>query len=381
MSNSKKNIRIYSALLTCIFIVSIIFISCVNALKKDSLISEQENRKLQQRPKFSLESFISGDFTSSYTKYLSDQFIGRDFFISLKSRLEIFEGKTESNGVFIGKGHYLIEDFEKTDEDVTEEKINAINKFAQDNKSIKMSFLLSPTATSIWSDKLPKYAPVDSQREYMDSVKSELDDNVKFIDVYDEFIKNKNKDLYYKTDHHWTTDGAFIAYKKMCEDLSIEAKDEDYYEKMCATDNFYGSLYSKIGAKIGGPDSIYLYVPKEDDVVATYQDDEKKIASLYSNDSLDEKDKYQVFTKGNHTLINIKTLSESKKNLLIIKDSYANSFLPFLTPHYANIDVVDLRYYTDNLEELIKSDGITDVLFLYNVNTFNEDSSILNLQQ
>lgn len=384
MLNSKKNIRIYSVLLTCLFVISIISVSCINAMKKDDALSQQENRALAQKPKFTLESFASGDFTSSYGKYLADQFADRDFFISLKSRLEILEGKTESNSVFIGKDNYLIEDFKKADDDVTEEKIDSINKFAEDNPSIKMSFLLSPTATKIWEDKLPKYAPVDDERDYMNTVKSELSDNVQFVDVYDTFIKNKNKDLYYKTDHHWTTDGAFLAYQEMCRCLDIEPKDEDYYKKICAADDFYGSLYSKTGAKIGGPDSIYLYVPREednDDVVVTYQDDEKKVATLYSNQSLDEKDKYQVFTKGNHTLINIKTLSDSKKNLLVIKDSYANSFLPFLTPHYSNIDVVDLRYYTDNLEDLIKSDEITDVLFLYNVNTFNEDSSILNLQQ
>jgi hypothetical protein len=167
----------------------------------------------------------------------------------------------------------------------------------------------------------------------------------------------------------------------MCKQLNIVPKEEKDFDIEDVTNNFYGSLYTKMAAGVGNPDTISIYFPKEkNDIVVNYPDKQKKIASLYNSARLDEKDKYQVFTDGNHPLINIKSLGDSKKKLLIIKDSYANSFIPFLTPHYGEIDIVDLRYYMDDLNELIDVDEITDVLFLFNVNTFNEDKSILNLE-
>lgn len=180
--------------------------------------------------------------------------------------------------------------------------------------------------------------------------------------------------------YNWTNKGAYIAYKEMCRQLDLKAKEESDFNINEITNSFYGSLYSKLGAGIGEPDSIDVYLPKKDgDVVVNYVNEGEKIASLYNTKSLEEQDKYQVFTGGNHSLINIKSLADPKKKLLVLKDSYANSFLPFLTAHYGEIDVVDLRYYTDNIDNLIKTDDITDVLFLYNAATFNEDKSILNI--
>ena len=145
------------------------------------------------------------------------------------------------------------------------------------------------------------------------------------------------------------------------------------------TDSFYGSLSSKIGIQGKKADSIDIYIPKESDFIVTYVDEQKKSTSLFDNTYLDKKDKYNVFTGGNHPLINIKTLGDPNNKLLIIKDSYANCFLPFLTSHYGEINVVDLRYFYDDLNTLIENKEITDILFLYNANTFNSDDSILNI--
>ncbi|CAH0438788.1 Conserved hypothetical protein [Clostridium neonatale] len=168
----------------------------------------------------------------------------------------------------------------------------------------------------------------------------------------------------------------------MCKQLGIKYLTEDKFDVEDVTNDFYGSLYYKMGTGIGKPDTIKIYAPKyENNIVVNYVNEEKKVASLYNNSKLDGKEKYEVFTDGNHPLINIRTDGDYKKKLLVIKDSYANSFIPFLTTHYGEIDVVDLRYYVDNLDYLIENDGITDVLFLFNVNTFDEDNSILNISE
>lgn len=376
----KKYEKIYGILISIVFILLIGEISLTNLVKKDDLISTQENRNLQQKPEFSTENFINGDFAKEYSTYIADQFPMRNNWIKLKTNLELKVGKNEVNNVFIGKDNYLLEDFKEETVDEAKEKTNVINEFATKYKDLNLSFMLVPTATKIWEDKLPKYAPVDDELKYISQFKDNLNKNVKFINVYDTLKENKDDYIYYKTDHHWTSKGAYIAYKEMCRQLGLKAKEESDFNINEVTNRFYGSLYSKLGAGIGNPDSIDVYLPKKDsDIVVTYVNEGEKVASLYNTKSLDEQDKYQVFTGGNHPLINIKSLADPKKKLLVIKDSYANSFLPFLTAHYGEIDVVDLRYYMDNINDLIETDDITDVLFLYNVATFNEDSSILNI--
>lgn len=376
----ERDKKAYGVLISIVCVIFIGTLSIMNLVKTDNKISEQENRSLQQKPEFSLTKLLNGEFSSEYSSYIADQFPGRSFFVNLKTKLELSSGKNESNGVFIGKDDYLIEDFQKGSAQELKSKLDAINQFASQNKSLKTSVMLVPTATKIWQDKLPQNAPVDDELEYLNQVKEKLNKDIQFVNVYDALNKNKDRYIYYKTDHHWTTEGAYIAYVEMCKQLKFTPKSINDYKIERVSNNFYGSLYTKVGVSKGTPDSINVYLPKQDgEVVVNYVDERKKVASLYSNASLDVKDQYQVFTGGNHSLISIKSMADPAKKLLLIKDSYANSFLPFLTANYGEIYVVDLRYYMDNVKQLIKTNGITDVLFLYNVNTFNEDDSILNL--
>ena len=376
----QKNKYWYEFILSTVFTILILGISIMNFSKSDDNISVIENRNLKQMPDFSLESVFDGDFTHDYESYVSDQFIDRDSWIKFKAKIDILCGKKKINDVYIGKNNYLFEQFKESEEDETINKIQAINEFREKNSNININFMLVPTAGKIYEENLPDYAPQDDQNKYIDKIKAGLDENINFIDVYDDLKNNKDDYIYYKTDHHWTTDGAYIAYESMCRQLNMEAvKKEDFHIKT-VSDDFKGSLYYKLGAGIGVDDSINIYIPKEySNIVADFLDEQYKSASLYSNSKLDTKDKYEVFMNGNHKQVKIKTSGNYDKKLLVIKDSYANCFIPFLTNHYGQIDVVDLRYYTDNINEIIQSEDITDVLFLYNVNTFNDDSSILNI--
>lgn len=375
-----NNNEIYGIILSVAFILFISGMSLFNLFKKDILLSQQENRNLQQKPILSVETLINGSFSKEYASYIADQFPMRNDWMKLKSNIELSMGKKESNGAYLCSDNSLIEGFKRESNEDTSEKIDAVNEFVLKHDKLNTSFMLVPTASDIYKEKLPRYAPVDDESRYMAEFSSKLDEKIKFIDVYGSLNENKNKYIYYKTDHHWTSKGAYIAYNEMCKQLGLEPKQEKDFDVYDVINNFYGTLSSKMAAGIGTPDTISVYLPKEKgDVVVNYLDKQKKVASLYDDACLDEKDKYQVFTGGNHSLINIKSLGDPKKKLLVIKDSYANSFLPFLTAHYGEIDVVDLRYYMDDLNELIDVDGITDVLFLFNVTTFNQDKSILNL--
>ena len=383
IQKAKKNIKKFdrklNILVALVFIGFIIIICTFSILKKDKEFSEQENRNLAKNPTFTWKSYFSGDYTKEYTDYISDQFPGRSRFISIKGRIDNLLGKNEINGVYIGEEGQLIEKYKENDKTETNVKVKAINEFLENHKSLNTSFMLIPTAGSILEDKLPKYAPIDDQLAYIKSIESLLNSDIKFINPYNDLYNNKDKYIYYKTDHHWTSEGAYIGYRTMCKELGLTPKEKEDFNIEKVSDSFYGSLSSKIGSMNVPSDEIEIYSLKDDKVVVNYVVEQKKVPSLFSSEALDKKDKYEVFTAGNHPLINIETLGDPEKNLLIIKDSFANSFIPLLTSHYGEINVVDLRYYSDDLEKLIEDREITDVIFLYNVNTFNEDDSILNI--
>ena len=375
-----KNNKKYKHLLSFSFILFILIMFVINIFKGEKEFSEEENRNLSKKPELTFNSFINGDYTEKFESYISDQLPGRRLFVNAKFKIDMLLGKSEVNDVFIGKENQLMEDFHQSSNEQTDDKVLAINEFKKLHENANVSFMLIPTSAEILKEKLPRNAPVDSELEFMNYVQGNLNSNIKFISPYNALYENRDQYLYYRTDHHWTTKGAYIAYVEFCKTAGIEPKNEEEFNIQLVANDFYGSLTSKIGQRSGEGDNINVYIPKENsEVVVNYVSEQRRSSSLYNSASLDEKDKYQVFTSGNHPHINIKSLGDPKKKLLLIKDSYANSFLPFLTAHYGEIDVIDLRYYMDDVNKLMEEKGITDVLFLYNVNTFNSDNSILNI--
>lgn len=351
------------------------FIFIFNIITPDKTFSESENRMLQKLPKFSLEKLLKKDLTSKYENYICDQFTFRDYFIGIKSTSERIMGKKENNDVYLGKDNLLLQKFKKPTDTDFKEKINAINSFASSTPNLNKYLMIVPTATKILEDKLPLYAPIEDELKYINQTKNKLDKKINFVSVYDELYSKKNEYIFYKTDHHWTTDGAYYAYKKLIKEMGFTPHSKNYFNVKKVTDNFYGSLYSKGGFRNLSPDSINLYVPKVDEkITVTYSDKATATNSLYDMNSLNKKDKYTVFFGGNHSLIRISTNIKNNKKLLVVKDSYANCFIPFLTGHYNEIYVVDLRYYNDNIKDLIKSNNINDMLVLYNATSFFQDT-------
>lgn len=344
-------------------------------------ISVAENRDLQQKPKFTISSYISGKYAKDFSKYLSDQFPDRQGLIKDKAKFDLAMGRKEVNGVYICKDGYLMEGFTEAAPEVTDAKVEAINKFVSQNPKLNVSMMIVPNKVEIYNNLFPKNAPVASQKEYLDYLKKKVDKKVNFVNLINTFDKLKNStQLYYKTDHHWTSDGAYNAYVEYAKSKDIDPAQEKSYLKSLATNSFLGSLYYKNGAQIGKPEDIVLYLKdKPYPLLVKYYDTKNKTTTLYDADKLDGKDKYEVFTGGNHSQIKIRTNVKTKRKLLLIKDSYANSMLPFLINDFAEINVVDLRYYTGTMADILNNNEITDVLILYNVNTFNSDSSILNI--
>ncbi|WP_143160583.1 DHHW family protein [Clostridium grantii] len=345
----------------------------MNFFNEDKRFSKSENRVLDQRPIFSLKEVLTGDFTKDYEKYICDQFVFRDFWINIHSDMMLALGKKENNDVFYTDSGYLIQHFKKPDMAEIDKKIENINSLAASIDNVSEYFMLVPNSGVILKEKLPYKAPDNNPVAYLEIIKNLLNKKVVYVDVLDKLKSKKNEYIFYKTDHHWTTKGAFYAYEELANEMGFKAKSKEEFKIKKVTTDFYGTLYSKGGFNDVSPDSIEIYTSIGNNKVSVCKENSEIENQLYHFEYLKEKDKYSVFLGGNYPLIKIESeipLSDNKGKLLLIKDSYANCFVPFLISHFSEIYMVDLRYYDDDLKELIEDNNINSILYLYNEITF-----------
>ena len=370
-----------SALMGTVFLVILMAVFIANIIIPDKKNSDEENRVLQQLPSFSVSAYKEGRFESKIEDYASDQFILRNGFIRLKTAADTALGGLESNGVYRCRDSYLMEDITVPTKDVKESNTSALTAFKDANPDLKMYFLLAPNAANILSDKLPVAVSTANQNRYMDDFFETVESlGITPIDVRDTFKEaKKDTQLYYRTDHHWTTDGAYLAFEQV--NSVMELGNKVTYTDYAVKNDFRGTLASKSGFVNGMDDAIKIYLPAEDsegyeNSVIYYSDTKEKTTQFYQVDSLDTKDAYTVFGGSNHPMYTVRTPLDTDRHLLLIKDSYANSMVPFLSQCFSEIVVVDPRYFYDNIQDIISSESVTDVLFLYNANTFFADMSL-----
>lgn len=385
-----KKVRI---IITIVFIGFFVLISGVSLIIKDREFSPNENRYLAEVPELSWDNILSGKFQDGLEDYLRDQVCFRDGWITVKTGIQKACGDTDIGGAYVGKDGY---DFEKiTPEDVDEKQVDRNIKAVEDffmtaSETIdkqKLSFLLVPTSGLVMQEKLPKNARLFDQAKYIDQVQKAMKD-YNFVDVRDTLMDHNEEYIYYKTDHHWTSAGACLAYDAWSERTGGEAEKEDRLAKNVVSDKFRGSLYSKILDADSAYDEIWTYGLQKDEAFGSKDctvtiDEKQQLDSIYDDEKLQEKDKYAYFLGGNYGQVHIqnqKAASKAKgKNILIIKDSFANSFVPFVTQDYENIYMVDLRYYNGDMKAYLQEHEITDVLVLYNISNFISDRNLHKL--
>ncbi len=360
----KINAVIISAMVICLS-VAFIFMP-----KSD--FSENENRSLADFPEFNVEEILNGNYMSDITTYLSDHFPFRDEFVGEKNDFELdFMGKKYINNIYIGNDGFYIEDYKKPEN--TDKIIKNLTNFQNNLKSVKADFMLVPTQISIYEDKLPKFANPISQLKTIDEYYSRL--NMNCIDVYDILNANKNKEkLYYRLDHHWTTDGAYYAYKQYCIEKGFEPVSRDEYS-VDVISGFKGTIFSKLNIdSVTEGEEIKVY-NKAFNLNVSY--DGNNSNSLYNMDYADEKDKYSVFLNNINSFVEITNNDvQNNRTLVIAKDSYANSMIPFLVNHYNKIYVFDTRSYKESVSQFVNENNVDDVLILYNVNSIDSDTGI-----
>ena len=360
--------------ITITFLLTVFILAAINLIIPDRVFSENENRYLAGKPEFSLSNLLNGKFTEDFENYVTDQFPFREKWIGLKTLSEQLLAKKDSGGVYFADDNYLIECFINIDSERFEQNITTLADFTESVMSelgIEVQTMLVPTASYVLAEKLPKYTPEVDQSELLNSAENA---GLSFVDVSSTLIEHRSEYIYYRTDHHWTSLGAKYAYEYW---RALNGKDfssENYNEEILSED-FLGTTYSKVVPFDAQPDIITAYNPVSSYSVE-YNLDGNINKSIYEMSYLEKKDKYSVFFNANQSVTKVCSDNKNDEKLLIIKDSYANTFAQFAVPDYEEVHMIDLRYFKMPVVDYIKENGITDVLILYNLSGFSSDKDI-----
>lgn len=343
--------------------------------------SELENRSLATVPKLTTSEVFSRRYMNNMEKFLADHFVGRSSWIKLKTRMDLIMGAKEVNGVYITHER-LVEKPGAPDMPLVEKSLEAIGDFAE-KTGLPTYFLLAPTATEIYRDQLPKGAPAFDQKAFIQKAYSEVQgksDGVTAIEVSAGLTARREEEIYFRTDHHWTPLGAYEAYSSGGKKLGYTPIPLESFNVEHASSDFLGTLYSKVLYNAFDADTIDLYsYPQGPKVLGVEFEDEKGVTakeSYFFREFLEQKDKYSVYCGENKPRITINTDAPGGKRLLIIKDSYANSMIPFLAQHYASITMLDMRYINMPIGDFVDLKAYDQALFLYNAVTFSTDANV-----
>lgn len=417
MKSKYKNV-----VLTGLFCGGLAAVFGLNLFLPDRDFSEQENRLLAQRPAFSFEDIKSGQYTEDMEKYLTDQFIGRDAWLGLKWFADLAAGKKESNGIYKGEAQTLIPALIEADKQRQATNIEAVKKLAK-NLDTQIYFAIIPSSAEIWREKLPYGAPGIDQKQTIDALYQSVSKEATCIDLYAALDAKKDEPVFYRTDHHWTTLGAYYGYVSIMKALGMEpvrmadkaaqttaavpktdeAANETALKVSEATngmalkssevprgmtpktdeimlqtvsDRFYGTSQSKSGARLIRADELQLWAEAQGSVLID-SGGGLKPAEIYDWKALEQKDYYKIFFGGNQPQMLLRNPNASGRHkLLVIKDSYANSMLPFMMRDFQEIHVLDMRFMKKSVSDYAKENGIDTTLVMYGLPNFLTDPNI-----
>lgn len=356
----------------------LIFLGGLTVFLPQKEFSENENRILAHFPQFTWSQFMSGDYQEKLEDAVDDQTVCRDRLTAMATFSQRMLGYRDIGGVYLGKDRYYLT--KTTDEDVDMfrymENLRYV-EYLSEKYPQQVTLLLVPSAGTVLEKKLPSYAPF-YQADAMYKAMETVCNTAKRLDIRGSLAQAAKKDqVYFRTDHHWTLSGAYVGYQSFCNAAGIQPAAYQSFFPKAVTKSFYGTLYSRVLDQTIEPDVIYAAtkIQEPESVLC----DGKEADGVYEQKKLQEKDKYGYFFGGNYGTVQIKTGVENGKKLVIFKDSYANSMVPFLLQHYEEITMIDLRYYRASVASLLEQQRNTDILILYEMSSFMQDSNLFKL--
>ncbi len=366
----------FSIFLTALFCAFIGGMSVASLLLPDKDFLPLENRYPQKPPKLTVEALNSGKFMEEAEDYVSDHIAGRDFWVAAKAWSERLSGKQENNGVYFGEQDTLISRVKDPDPAKLEEDMGHLDALVG-NVDIPVYFGLIPSSAEIWRGRLPAGAPTADEKKIIDQLY--FSTGAETIDLYGALCAHSAGDIYYRTDHHWTSLGAFYGANAIFEAMGLEPLKLEDYEKTIVTDQFYGTTFSTSGVRWLPPDRIDTYIPGGGVKVTSWFGAEPFEGSLYVDSWLAEKDKYSYFLGGRQPLCVIENENVDGPKVLLIRDSYSDSLAPFLTERFSEVHLFDPRNNLNSVKNYVAEHNIDQVIVLYSFANFTTDQNLFVL--
>lgn len=371
-------------LLVVIFVLSLSAGPVASILIPEQDYSDRENRELTDKPEFSAKKFLKGKYQKRYEEWLSDRFVCRDGWSALAANMQAVMGKKEINGVYLGKDGYLLENYRESefDMDQVQENIESLATFLNDAAEQygkeHVYCMMIPSKTEALPDKLPRFAEPADTSGVLEALKNRLEHPDHLLYAGDFLEMHRDEYIYYRTDHHWTTLGAYYAWEGRAEKMGIPKRDRGDFQRETIFDDFYGTTYNKAQVHVE-PDSIELFhCPAEDGVHVEMDDGEQETDTLYfPKEAKKGFNRYDVFFGGNRFKTVVTTEAHTGRTLLLFKDSFANCFVPFLIEDYDRIIMIDYRYGKTAAGSIMgQYPEITDVLVMFNTEKFMQNTKL-----
>ena len=345
--------------------VGILLIFCVGLLLLPQReMSERENRMLRRWESSSWQSVLEGSFSDEVGSVVRDQFPMREAWVSLKARCEQMLGKRENNGVLLGADGYLMARNEYVELSVAERNLRSVEEFSKRVKG-SLTQLWIPRSCDVMSKWLPEHYPSDAARRLFQMLNG----------TPQSFLQEavaEGGEVYYKTDHHLTTEGAYLLYCWLGDQLGYVPRGRDSFSVETVSKEFFGSADSAVGGIASRADTVELYRYDGDDgFLVTNREMGSVRSGFYDWSALERKDQYSIFLGGNFAHLSVREVGVEKPCLLLIKDSFANALVPFLAIHF-DLEIVDLRYVSGE----IFVDSCDGMLILHGIDTLATDPSL-----
>ena len=373
-------------LVAVIAFLLIVFGFCIAGwLLPDRSFSPDENRDLTQLPTLEKDgkpfgNLFEGNFTSQFTDYLSDQFPLRDAFVEVKAGTELLLGKHENEDKVLGKDGRIFEREDFPSEENLKTNLSHIAAFTNWASGQGIPVILAPTgrAQDVIPEELPALYPASLSDDVWKTFGEEAGkiSSLTYVDLRAALTAKKaeGENLYYRTDHHWTTLGAYYAYGALGSALSYTPYARTDFAETAISDDFRGTYWSGSGMKWVDGEEMYLFRYDGDTDFTTVSPAEGTFSGFYVDKYFTEKDKYAGFFGSNTGLVTVrKNGEENRPRILIVKDFFAHSLAPFLARHF-DLDLLDLRYYSQStVKTLCEQNGYDAVLILGNLDLFTDD--------
>ena len=333
---------------------------------------------------FAVYTFVFGDDTGSIKlselpesteTYINRNFPLADNWRSLYSLIVTSAGQNRIGDVYVSEDG-MIELLSSIDDEKTEQNTDAFNRLAEAHPSVNSFALIVPTASGIYSSQLPVVISTVDQQKLIDDIYYKLDNSIQTLDAFNPLFSARDDYVYFRTDNSWTEYGAYTVYSKVIRKMGFTPIRLSSYDMEYAEREYYGDLYKKTYYRGTNPDFINIFRNKNGSFVTGFSSwadgHEFTSSSIYYSPALKSRNQLDVFLGGNsYERYRITTANTDAPRLLIIKGSYANMFVPFLTPHYSEITLIDpSKLNGRSIEQLVDVDSYDQMLLLSDVDSF-----------